>query len=109
MLQFASDVGISIPNMRLVPLSHISGLPDEAQGLNGQALVIDRFDRPTPNMRAHTETSIKFLGNNRRKNMTISPLPTSRGSSTRQLGMTRWSTLCTDSFLTWEFRTMICT
>ncbi len=55
MLQFASDVGISIPNMRLVPLSHISGLPDEAQGLNGQALVIDRFDRPTPNMRAHTE------------------------------------------------------
>ena len=55
MLQFASDVGISIPNMRLVPLSHISGLPDEAQGLNGQALAIDRFDRPTPNTRAHTE------------------------------------------------------
>jgi serine/threonine-protein kinase HipA len=55
MLQFASDVGISVPNMRLVPLSYISGLPDEAQGLNGQALAIDRFDRPTPNMRAHTE------------------------------------------------------
>lgn len=55
MLQFASDVGISIPNVRLVPLSHIRGLPDEAQGLNGQALVIDRFDRPTPKMRAHTE------------------------------------------------------
>lgn len=55
MLQFARDVGISIPNMRLVPLSRISGLPDEAQGLNGQALAIDRFDRPTADTRTHTE------------------------------------------------------
>ncbi|MGA8575220.1 MAG: HipA domain-containing protein [Candidatus Cybelea sp.] len=55
MLQFARDVGISIPEMRLVSLSQISGLPDEAQGLTGRALVIDRFDRVTPNMRVHGE------------------------------------------------------
>jgi serine/threonine-protein kinase HipA len=55
MLQFARDVGICVPDMRLVSLSQISGLPDEAQGLNGRALVIDRFDRPTPNTRVHTE------------------------------------------------------
>lgn len=55
MLQFARDVGISIPATRLVPLSQISGLPDEAQGLNGDALAIDRFDRPTPNVRVHCE------------------------------------------------------
>jgi serine/threonine-protein kinase HipA len=55
MLQFAADVGIATPKMRLVPLSRIKGLPDEAQGLKGCALVIDRFDRPTPSTRAHTE------------------------------------------------------
>lgn len=55
MLQFARDVGISVPDMRLVPLRHIGGLPDEAQGLSGGALVIDRFDRPAPNTRVHTE------------------------------------------------------
>jgi serine/threonine-protein kinase HipA len=55
MLQFASDVGITIPAMRLVPLERIAGLPDEAQGLHGQALVIDRFDRPEPGKRVHIE------------------------------------------------------
>lgn len=55
MLQFACDVGIGVPKMRLVPLSRISGLPDEAQGLNGQALAVDRFDRLTSNIRIHTE------------------------------------------------------
>jgi serine/threonine-protein kinase HipA len=55
MLQFASEVGITIPAMRLVPLERIGGLPDEAQGLRGQALAIDRFDRPESGKRVHIE------------------------------------------------------
>lgn len=55
MLRFASDVGITTPTMRLIPIDRIHGLPDEARGLKGKALVIDRFDRPTPVKRVHIE------------------------------------------------------
>ena len=55
MLQFARDVGIPTPTMRLVPLERIGGLPDEALGLHGQARAIDRFDRPAPGKRTHVE------------------------------------------------------
>jgi serine/threonine-protein kinase HipA len=55
MLQFARDVGITTPATRLVSIDRIHGLPDEAQGLKGKALVLDRFDRPNPNQRVHIE------------------------------------------------------
>ncbi len=55
MLQFAHDVGIDTPAMRLAPMDRIHGLPDEAQALQGRALVINRFDRPSPGKRVHIE------------------------------------------------------
>ena len=55
MLQFARTVGISVPEIRLVPIEQIAGMPDEARGLVGSALSVERFDRPTPNVKVHIE------------------------------------------------------
>lgn len=55
MLQFARELGIPVPRMQLVPIDRIRGLPDEARALQGQALVVERFDRPAPGLKVHTE------------------------------------------------------
>jgi serine/threonine-protein kinase HipA len=55
MLQFAASVGIATPKVRLVPVDDIAGLPEEAGTLKGPALVVERFDRPTPTTKIQIE------------------------------------------------------
>ena len=45
MLQWAREIGIPVPQTRLVPLDHISGLPELGVLSGSQALAIKRFDR----------------------------------------------------------------
>src|SRR6266481_1684236 len=45
MLELARAVGITVPEVRLVPVSDIRGLPEEAARMEGTALVVQRFDR----------------------------------------------------------------
>ncbi len=55
MLNFARAVGIEVPPLKLVDLSEIDGLPDEASRLRGKALAIARFDRADDGRRIHIE------------------------------------------------------
>jgi serine/threonine-protein kinase HipA len=55
MLQFARAVGIEVPEMRLIDVDRIVNLPEEAEGLRGSALSLNRFDRPAPDLKVHIE------------------------------------------------------
>ncbi len=46
MMTIAGMVGIDVPDIRLVELDAVIGLPQGVGELHGQALAIRRFDRP---------------------------------------------------------------
>lgn len=45
MLELARAVGITVPEIRLVPVKKIRGLPEDMVRMEGNALVVRRFDR----------------------------------------------------------------
>ena len=45
MMELARAVGIDVPEVRLVPLDAIAGLPDDLARMKGHALAVKRFDR----------------------------------------------------------------
>jgi serine/threonine-protein kinase HipA len=45
MLELARAIGIDVPEIRLVNISDIQGLPEAAARMEGRALVVKRFDR----------------------------------------------------------------
>jgi serine/threonine-protein kinase HipA len=45
MMSLARKIGMDVPDMKLVPLDQIEGLPEGIGEIKGQALVIKRFDR----------------------------------------------------------------
>jgi serine/threonine-protein kinase HipA len=55
MLRYAERVGIAIPEIRLIDIDSIQGLPQEASNLAGQALIVRRFDRGEAGRRIHIE------------------------------------------------------
>jgi serine/threonine-protein kinase HipA len=55
MLNYARAVGIEVPEVRLVALESIRGLPEEASNLIGPAMITRRFDRGGNNVRIHIE------------------------------------------------------
>jgi serine/threonine-protein kinase HipA len=56
MMQFAGDVGIDVPDCRLVTLDEINGLPDDLPKTGeDRAFVIERFDRSDDGDRIHIE------------------------------------------------------
>lgn len=55
MLSFAKSLGIEVPEIKLINVADISGLPEEATGLKGHALASRRFDRPNKHHRTHIE------------------------------------------------------
>lgn len=60
---WAKASGINIPELELVDISTISGLPVSLGGYPEQhALAIRRFDRPAPNQRIHMEDFAQILG-----------------------------------------------
>lgn len=62
MLSLARRVGIPVPKTDLVPVEAIAGLPDEARTVAGNALVIERFDRPVQDGRVHMEDFAQVFG-----------------------------------------------
>jgi serine/threonine-protein kinase HipA len=62
MLELARAVGIAVPRIRLVPVSVIHGLPDEAIRLPGSALVVERFDRAAGGKRIPMEDFAQVFG-----------------------------------------------
>jgi serine/threonine-protein kinase HipA len=62
MLELARAVGIAVPEIRLVPVSEIRGLPEAAARMEGKALVIKRFDRAAGGERVHMEDFAQVFG-----------------------------------------------
>ncbi len=61
-MQWAKDSGINIPEIALVPIADISGLPPEInQSRENYAFAIRRFDRPQFNQRTHIEDFAQIL------------------------------------------------
>ncbi len=62
MLELARAVGISVPEIRLVPISNIRGLPPAAARMEGKTLVVQRFDRAAGGRRIHMEDFAQVFG-----------------------------------------------
>jgi len=61
MLELARAVGITVPEIRLVPIGDIRGLPEAAARMEGKALVVQRFDRAA-GARIHMEDFAQVFG-----------------------------------------------
>jgi len=55
MMHMAGEIGIPVPEIKLVPLSSIAGLPDFGKLRGTQALAVKRFDRAEDGTRIHIE------------------------------------------------------
>lgn len=55
MMHMAGEIGIPVPEIKLVPLSDIAGLPDFGKLRGSQALAVKRFDRSENGPRIHIE------------------------------------------------------
>ena len=55
MMTLARAIGINAPEVRLLPVNQIAGLPDEAARMKGHALAVKRFDRSATGASVHIE------------------------------------------------------
>lgn len=55
MMHLAQKIGIDVPETNLLPVTEISGLPDDMESLNGSVFAIKRFDRTEDNELVHIE------------------------------------------------------
>ena len=55
MMHMTGEIGIPVPEIKLVKLSHIQGLPDFGKLRGDQALAVKRFDRSDEGKRIHIE------------------------------------------------------
>ena len=62
MMNLARNVGIDVPEVRLVPVKGIQGLPKDTGQLKGNALAIKRFDRGSEGQRTHMEDFAQVFG-----------------------------------------------
>lgn len=62
MMQFAAKLGLDVPEVKLVDLNQVEGLPDDLPYFSGKrGLAIKRFDR-TPKGRVHFEDFAQIYG-----------------------------------------------
>ncbi len=62
MLELARAIGITVPDARLVAIADIHGLPESAARMEGNVLVVRRFDRATDGKRIHMEDFAQVFG-----------------------------------------------
>lgn len=62
MMNLARTVGIEVPEVRLVPIKDIQGLPKDMGQLEGNALAVKRFDRGPGHQRIHMEDFAQVFG-----------------------------------------------
>ena len=62
MLELARRVGISVPENKLVDLTSIKGLPEQAHTVEGRALAVKRFDRLPGGQPVHMEDFAQVFG-----------------------------------------------
>ncbi len=54
-MTWAARVGLEVPEVELVPVTALEGLPSGLDAGSGMALAVRRFDRPSPDQRLHIE------------------------------------------------------
>ena len=62
MMELARTIGLDVPEVRLVPLEQIAGLPEEVARLKGNALAVKRFDRTEDGGAVHIEDFAQVFG-----------------------------------------------
>jgi len=62
MLHLASEIGIPVPDAKLIDLQDIAGLPDLGALSGTKALAVKRFDRAAPGQRIHIEDFAQVYG-----------------------------------------------
>ena len=62
MMELARTIGIEVPEIRLLPVEQIAGLPEDVRRVGGQALAIRRFDRQADGTRVHMEDFAQVFG-----------------------------------------------
>ncbi len=62
MMELARSIGIDVPEIRLLPVDEIAGLPEDVNRVGGQALAVRRFDRQADGARVHMEDFAQVFG-----------------------------------------------
>ena len=62
MMTLAAKIGIPVPDVRLITLDAVSGLPKEMLDWSGHALAVPRFDRHRGGVRIHMEDFAQAFG-----------------------------------------------
>lgn len=62
MMRLAGLIGIEVPEIDLIPINRISGLPADMHEINGNALAVRRFDRKTDGSAVHIEDFAQIFG-----------------------------------------------
>ena len=62
MMELARAIGIEVPEVRLIPLDQIAGLPDDVVRMEGNALAVKRFDRTDEGKAVHIEDFAQVFG-----------------------------------------------
>lgn len=62
MMRLARAVGLSVPEIRLVPLRNVTGLPDGLARVDETAFAVRRFDRDAHGTAVHTEDFAQVFG-----------------------------------------------
>ncbi|MBI3917840.1 MAG: HipA domain-containing protein [Betaproteobacteria bacterium] len=62
MMELARSIGIPVPEVRLVRIREIDGLPQDAGKMKGHALTVARFDRKLDGGRVHMEDFAQVFG-----------------------------------------------
>jgi len=82
MMNLAKAVGIDVPEIQLLSLDKIAGLPDGLGRLEGAAYAIRRFDRTTQGGRLHMEDFAQVFG--------VYPADKYKGASYRAIAKVLW-------------------
>lgn len=62
MMGLARAIGIDVPDVQLIPLDQIAGLPDDVARMEGNALAVKRFDRTDDGRAVHSEDFAQVFG-----------------------------------------------
>jgi len=62
MMELARAIGIEVPEVRLIPLTKIAGLPKDMVRMEGNALAVKRFDRTEDGSLVHIEDFAQVFG-----------------------------------------------
>lgn len=62
MMRLANSAGIRVPEIEIIPIADITGLPEDIRGMKGQALIIKRFDRTDTGAAVHAEDFAQVFG-----------------------------------------------